>query len=500
CYGHPVVKTPNIDALAASGTRFDEFHVATPVCMPNRASFMTGRMPSVNGLRYNGCALPTRANTFVDVLRASGYATASIGKSHLQPMTAMPARHSGSALNGPIAEAWQPDTGRYDFEEPPRYQRDDPAPFPSPYYGFDHVDMVTAHGDKANGHYRQWFRQQHPDWEALHDPANQLPHDYGCPQAYRTPVPEASYPTAYIRNRAADYLRDHAGGEQPFFCYVSFPDPHHPFNPPGKYWGLYDPDDFELATRFEDHRNPPPPLLAARRYFEEHGGGQQTPQHAFMASDRHVREAMALTAGMITMIDDAVGALVQTLKDTGQYDNTVIVFNADHGDYLGDFNLLQKGAWAQRSIHRVPMIWSDPSTRTARTSTALASTIDIAATVLDRVGVDPYNGMQGKSFLDTVHGEAPHRDALLIEFNDGFARDGFRESARVRTVVTHDWQLSVYQDQDWGELYDLAHDPRQTHNLWDSADHAATKARLFETLTRLLIDQMDDSPLSARLA
>ena len=92
CYGHPVVKTPNIDALAAKGTRFDEFHVATPVCMPNRASFMTGRMPSVHGLRYNGCTLSKRANTFVDVLKASGYATASIGKSHLQPMTAMEAR------------------------------------------------------------------------------------------------------------------------------------------------------------------------------------------------------------------------------------------------------------------------------------------------------------------------------------------------------------------------------------------------------------------------
>ncbi len=500
CYGHPVVKTPHIDALADTGTRFDEFHVATPICMPNRASFMTGRMPSLNGLRYNGCALPERANTFVDVLRASGYATASIGKSHLQPMTAMQARHAGRDLDGPISEAWKPDPGRYDCEEPLRYQSDEPADFPSPYYGFDHVDMVTAHGDKANGHYRQWFRDKHPDWEALHDPANELPHDYSCPQAYRTPVPEESYPTAYIRDRAQDYLTAHTDRERPFFCYVSFPDPHHPFNPPGKYWDRYDPDDFDLPTRFEDHRNPPPPLLAARQYFEEHGGGQRTPQHAFMETDRHVREAMALTAGMISMIDDAVGELVQTLKDTGQYDNTVIIFNADHGDYLGDFNMLQKGAWAQRSIHRVPMIWSDPRKREARTTAALASTIDISATILDRVGVAPYNGMQGQSFLDSIHSNAPHRDDLLIEFNDGFARDGFTASARVRTLVTHDWQLSVYKDQDWGELYDLKHDPRQTHNLWDSADHATVKAQLFESLTQQLIAQLDESPLSSRLA
>ena len=90
CAGHPVVKTPNLDALAATGTLFSDFHVASPICMPNRASLMTGRMPSVHGLRYNGCVLPANANTFVDVLAAAGYDTAAIGKSHLQPFLDVP--------------------------------------------------------------------------------------------------------------------------------------------------------------------------------------------------------------------------------------------------------------------------------------------------------------------------------------------------------------------------------------------------------------------------
>ena len=72
CYGHPVLKTPNIDSIAARGTRFDNFHTASPVCMPNRASLLTGRYPSLHGLRYNGCVLPETANTFVDVLAVSG--------------------------------------------------------------------------------------------------------------------------------------------------------------------------------------------------------------------------------------------------------------------------------------------------------------------------------------------------------------------------------------------------------------------------------------------
>ena len=94
---------------------------------------------------------------------------------------------------------------------------------------------------------------------------------------------------------------------------------------------------------------------------------------------------MALTAGMITMIDDAVVEIIQSLKDARQYDKTVIVFNSDLGDYMGDFNMLLKGAWATRSINRVPMIWSDPEDRRQRATSALASTIDISATILERV-------------------------------------------------------------------------------------------------------------------
>lgn len=499
CYGHPVVKTPNIDALAEKGTRFDEFHVATPVCMPNRASFMTGRMPSVHGLRYNGCTLPERANTFVDVLKADGYATATIGKSHLQPFTDMQAQHPDPGLNGPISEAWKPEAGAYDREEPERYVDGDRYEFPTPYYGFDHVDMVTGHGDRAGGHYRQWFRNKHPDWKDLCDPANQLPHSYTCPQAYRTPIPEESYPTAYTKERATEYLMSRAGKDQPFFAFVSFSDPHHPFNPPGKYWDMYDPDDFELPSRFEDHENPPPPLLEARHVFEN-GGGQKTPQTAFMAPDREVREAMALTAGMITMIDDAVGDIIQSLKDAGQYDNSVIIFNSDHGDYMGDFNMLLKGAWATRSINRVPMIWSDPKDRAPRTTSGLASTIDIAATILERVGLDPYFGMQGKSFLSCVHGAEQHRNSLLIEYNDGLTRMGFDKPARVRSVVSGNWQFSVYKGQDWGELYDLKNDPRQTRNLWAEKEYREVKIQLFETLTEHLIGQMDESPRSSRMA
>src|SRR6266702_2505807 len=112
CYGHPVLKTPHIDSIAGHGIRFERFYVATPVCMPNRATLMTGRMPSVHGARSNGLPLSLRANTFVDALRASGYSTALVGKSHLQNFTGQPAilkrpppRPGDQVLDSSFAEA-----------------------------------------------------------------------------------------------------------------------------------------------------------------------------------------------------------------------------------------------------------------------------------------------------------------------------------------------------------------------------------------------------------
>ena len=131
------------------------------------------------------------------------------------------------------------------MEQPEKYLDDTVFESPTPYYGFDHVDVVTGHDDKAGGHYFQSFRERHPDWQALRDPKNELPHIYSCNQGYRTPIPEESYPTPYICEQAKNYLRSRANQPDPFFAFVSFADPHHPFNPPGKYWDMYDPDDFE---------------------------------------------------------------------------------------------------------------------------------------------------------------------------------------------------------------------------------------------------------------
>lgn len=499
CMGHPVVKTPHIDALAARGTVFDDFHVATPVCMPNRASFMTGRMPSVHGLRHNGCTLSRRANTFVDVLAAGGYRTASIGKSHLQPFLSSPAPSVDTTEGRLIEEAWKPEAAGFDEEQPDKYASDTPYTVKTPYYGYQHVDLVTGHGDQCGGNYEQWFRANCPDWQALTDPANELPHDYTCPQVYRTPIPEAAYPTTWIGDRAIDYVQARGGDDDPFFAFVSFPDPHHPFNPPGKYWDMYAPEQFDPDLPYDAHHNPTLPMeFLAERWAQ--GLGPEIPQSAFRSDRRHIQEAMALTAGMITMIDDQVGRMVAALKDAGLFENTIIIFNSDHGDYLGDFDFLLKGALLFRSVTRVPMVWSDPMQQTVARTDALASTIDMSASILARAGLTPYNGMQGRSFLDSLEGDVRHRDVLFTEFNDGGSRLGFSSPARVRSLRTKEWRFTTYLGEAWGELYDLRDDPRETRNLWDDPALAQVKADLSLVMIDQLTAQMDTSPRAQRQA
>ena len=148
CGGHPVLKTPNLDAIGASGTRFDNCFVAHPICMPNRASLLTGRMPSVTGVRHNGLSLPRDSNTFVDCLRRAGYVTGLIGKGHHQPFSPMTPRMTrGTWDTDPYSEARSmPDASDY-LEERADHWADDPDhDVTYPYYGYTHTDLVSRHG------------------------------------------------------------------------------------------------------------------------------------------------------------------------------------------------------------------------------------------------------------------------------------------------------------------------------------------------------------------
>jgi len=507
CSGHPVLKTPHIDSIAARGIRFERFYVATPVCMPNRATLMTGRMPSVHRARSNGLPLSLRANTFVDALRASGYTTALVGKSHLQNFTGHPAilkrppaRPGDQVLDADFAEAEKSFfEGAYDQEHPKRWQAGHDFSMQFPFYGFEHVDLCTDHGDQVGGHYYVWLKSKRPDADELRDHHKQLPHDYICPQAFRTPIPEELYPTAYIADRSCAWLDHYAAGtrDKPFFLMASFPDPHHPFTPPGRYWSMYNPQDMVLPANFwPGNRIPARPVSWAKKQRES-GNADIAGQAAFAVNEREAREAMALSCGMIAMIDDAIGRVLARLTACGLADNTIVIFTTDHGDFLGDHGLLLKGPAHYESITHVPFIWAEPARDGARRTETLAGTVDIAPTILDRANVQAYNGMQGLSLVPILNGSkiTMARDSMVIEDDQQRAIFGLPPGSRLRTLVTPRWRMTITQDDTYGELYDLQSDPGEMENLFEDLPHQSERAELMEKLAYRLMELSDRSPL-----
>jgi arylsulfatase A-like enzyme len=508
CYGHPVLRTPHIDSIAANGTAFDRFYVVSPVCMPNRASLMTGRMPSVHGVRSNGIPLSMNAVTFVELLREAGYRTALIGKSHLQNFTSgpplvkrPPARQGYHEPSRDLVEALRTDLGGPSYEqETPEYWSASAARVRTPFYGFDHVSLVRAHGDRPGGDYDRWLAERDRDAKALLGPENCLPHGYTVPQAYRTAIPAELYATAFIGDRAEAYLRD-ADADAPFFLMVSFPDPHHPFNPPGKYWDMYKPEQFEVPEAFRRNDWTPPALIRNVIAEREAGKANLAGMNTIAVSAREAQEARALTCGMIACIDDAIGGVLRALEQSGRGRDTVVMFTSDHGDHLGDHRLMLKGAEQYQSIVRVPFIWSDPQARDypARTD-ALASTLDISATVLDRARIEPFSGIQGRNLTPVLQGGAAPRDSVFIQYDHQHPSPGTDVPPRVHTLIDRRYRVSVFHGTGWGELYDLEADPGEFDNRWDDPAHAATRAQMTERLLLAEIEHVDRVPLPTRRA
>jgi arylsulfatase len=361
------------------------------------------------------------------------------------------------------------------------------------------------HGDMAFGDYERWLKMRLPNADELRGSGLTSADDgLAVPQAWRTRLPEALYPSSYIADRSAAYLREHAAsrGGQPFFLACSFPDPHHPFTPPGRYWNMYDPQQVDVPATCRPPSDAAPPHL--RWLHQERASGKAnlgTPR-VIAVTEREAREAIALTYGMVSMIDDKVGEVMQALQDSGLANNTVVIFTSDHGDFMGDHGLLFKGPLHYQGLVRVPFIWSEPGGQVARRSAALHSTLDIAQSILDRTGTAPYHDMQGASVLPSLaaSGTPTHEEAVLIEDEIQRVFGGFDQPVRLRTLITNRWRVTHYLGANWGELYDLQRDPAERDNLWFDRAHAEIRARLAESLVQKMMNVASRSPLPTRIA
>ncbi len=504
--GNPVVQTPNLDRLAGRGVIFDRAVVANPICMPNRSTILTGRMPSVHGVRFNGVALDWGANTFVRVLREAGYRTGHIGKAHYQNMGHAPGLgdfffpQPGDAVRPGWPEGW--DT----WEDLTRH-RAGFVELPADWYGFDHVDLVVDHADRCGGHYYQWLLEQGVDPATIQGPENKLAApEVGWDQIYQTGIPEELYPTTYVGMRAVAFIENAAarsagdGPVEPFFLQVSFPDPHHPFTPPGRFYDLYDPRSIPMPATFAD---PHERSNAAIRQMVQFRGRQapNMPVAPFACSEEQYREAAAKEYGMITMIDGAVGEVLSALERTGVVNDTVVLFTSDHGDMFGDHGLMLKGGFHYRGCIEVPLLFAGPGIAVGARTDALVGSIDLPETILELCGARPYFGMQGVSFAPVLANPTlPGRERLLVEEDQVFDLLGTGRPLRMRTIVTPEARLTRYEGVDHGELFDLAADPGEMENRWNLDQSRSLQAAMTEHLVEELIRLADDAPKPTHLA
>ncbi len=451
CYGNPDVLTPNIDGLAREGIRFTQSYVANPVCSPNRACMFTGRYPKAHRLRENGNTLPPDEAVLPELLRRAGYRTASFGKLHLAPF--------GLTLDTPAQD--------HERAESTHSWAAGRETMRLPYYGLEHVYYVGGHGHYTFGHYRRELDEAHPGaWEQMLPP-RPLKHPTLRGECWKSTIPEELHYNTVIADRTIEYLRAH-NGQDPFFIWCSFPDPHHPWSPPAPWCDRYDPDEVTFTPdRREGELDDLPSYMRKRAWFGED-------------EDRAFREVHALEYGMISMVDHNIGRVLAALEEGGLMENTVIAFFSDHGDLMGDHRLDRKGPFLFRGLMQVPTIVRLPAPAEGRVSDALFSTVDLCPTLLDLAGVEQPAGSQGHSQVPVLTGERERlREQVYAEYDE--SRAGYR----LRHLRSEDWALTYYLRHDCGMLFDLRSDPGELYNLWD--DPASAEAK--RDLLRRLLDE-----------
>ncbi len=477
CAGHPHLQTPNIDALAARGVRFDRAFVQSPVCGPSRMSYYTGRYVASHGAIWNFVPLRLGERTMGDYLRPLGLRTALVGKTH------MAADEATMALYGiPKDSAEGVHLAECGFEP---YDRDDGIYPP----GF------TAKGQKT-GYYR-YLRSKGLDTEnPWHDFANAADAPGGgtasgwylanAPLAVRLPAEDTETP--YMTRRAMDFMAE--AGDTPWCLHLSYIKPHWPLMAPAPYNSMYGPEHVVPAVRDPAERESPHPVYAE---FQSH------PESRNFAQEEVRQAAIPTYMGLVRQIDDSLGELFAFMDARGLTKDTMIVFCSDHGDYLGDHWLGEKELFHECAV-RVPMIVVDPSPAADATrgtvQSALVEAVDLLPTFIEAAGgAPPDHILEGRSLLPLLRGQMPAdwRDFAVSEFDYSFRRFARETLGRAvdecgtTMLRTERWKY-VYCDGFRPMLFDLAADPKELVDLGGDPAHgevcAAFQARLFLWMRR----------------
>ncbi len=429
--GNEEIITPNLDKLVKRGTSFVRAHIAGgtcgAVCMPSRAMILSGRNPF--HLEELGGNIPLEHKTLAENFKNSGYETIGLGKWHNGcPAYARSFSQGAKIFFGGMWDHWNVPTCRYD-----------------PTGKYDNVINFVV----------DFYNDNHP--QAQH-----------CDE-----FDPGKHSSTLLTDAAIELLKDNVGKEKPFFMYLAYLAPHDPRTMPDRFRGMYDPEKIKLPPNFQKIIDTNYPLMVHR---DEHLA-------AYPRDEKEIKRHIAEYFAMITHLDFEIGRLLDALHESGEEDNTIIVFTGDNGLAVGQHGWLGKEDIYEHGV-RIPLIFAGPGIAKNVRNSAFVYLYDVFPTLCDKAGVDIPDSVDGKSFAHLLDGENGEvfRERLYLIFDEF-----------VRGVKDSDFKLIEYRNGDeeedsWTFLYDIKNDPWETVNLADKAEY---KAKV-EQMRNLIIQYRDE--------
>ena len=407
-YGSDYVSTPNIDALAAQGTVFENAITASTVCAPARMSFLTGQFVSGHDAWTNN--IPAREGTeyLPERLSAAGYMTAAVGC--------------------------------YDH-----FPHDQPL-------GYQHRRILVGSGFEDTCNYTQEFKARHPETKTIYPSDENRRFLYSEEEFYDRWSADCAeeFIETYTKTGKAPNGAEPKEKNAPFFLYCGFLSPHSPLIPPREVEGTVDPSKLPPIRVMERSLDEIPAVERYRRAFLNPPNALTDPESVFEQRQKD----RVLYAELIVEIDNLVGRIVDALKRNGVYENTTIIFTSDHGSCENDYNISTKGPWPYKSQLFIPMIISNhPRLEKGSHCDVLCGNLDLGATVLDVAGDEKAFGVS-RSMLGLADGSVPEREVNMSEFCDS-----------CKTLVDKQYTFTYYPFTGKTCLFDRINDPMEQVNL-----------------------------------
>jgi arylsulfatase A-like enzyme len=433
CYGGVKVHAPNLNKLASESVVFERTYVTHPVCTPSRSSLMTGTWPHINGCTRNSVPLDRRFLVFPELMQDKDYRTAYIGKWHL-------------GEEGPIGRGFE------------RWVSTDD-------HG-DYTNFLVSNGiapDKQNGRFSEVA-------------ISNLPVELSRPK--------------FLERHACEFIEKHRS--DPFVLVVGFVEPHSPYNGPLNEEHPLDEIELDGTATLPESEDIPLRYRLMREWQQAEAvlDRERLPTQLFFGvTPDEYRSIRQRYLGLVTLVDQSIGAVLACIERCGLTDHTIVVHTSDHGDSLGAHHLFGKETMFEEAT-RVPFLIRRPGQRRAQTIQQPASHIDFVPTLLDLLGQPKHPQCAGESLLPLINEEAVTSRNVFLEWapNRTKIKKGTKLAQRrlikraveesTRTIVSLDsWKLCL-RDKDLNELYNLKDDPFETRNLYSDPQYASLISRL----------------------